>query len=59
MRLVLGALLFALTLSSFVFLNQEAITQEINDESPLWISGHNHYFYGQTLDEIKILMGVV
>lgn len=59
MRLLLVAVFAALTFSSLVFLNQEAINLEVNDKSPLWVSGHNHYFDGQTLDEIKILMGVL
>lgn len=57
MRLLLGTALVVMTLSSFVFLNQDAIIQEVSSQSPLWVSGHNHYFDGQTMDEIKILMG--
>ena len=57
MRLLLGTALVVMTLSSFVFLNQDAIIKEVSSQSPLWVSGHNHYFDGQTMDEIKILMG--
>jgi cathepsin B len=41
------------------FLNQQALIDHINNEVSTWKSGHNHYFDGKTIEEIKHLMGTL
>jgi hypothetical protein len=59
MKLIIGFALVVMSLASFTFLDQRAISEEVNAQKPLWVSGHNHYFDGRTLDEIKMLMGAL
>lgn len=54
------AILFLATLgltTQHDLLDQEAIAAEVRSQTTTWTAGHNHYFDGRTLDEIKGLMG--
>lgn len=55
---IVAGLLFSSTLCGS-FLNQESIINSINDLKSTWKAGHNHYFDGKTIDEIKKLMGTL
>jgi len=59
MKVLLGLTLIALALCRLEFFNQQAIIEEVNSKKPLWVSGHNHYFDGKTVDEMKRLMGAL
>jgi len=59
MKLLVGFTLVVMSLASFTFLDKKAINEEVAAKKPLWVSGHNHYFDGKTMDEIKKLMGAL
>jgi len=42
-----------------VFLDQKSIIEHVNSVQKDWKAGHNHYFDGKTVDEIKYLMGTL
>jgi hypothetical protein len=46
-------------LSRIELLDQQSIIEEVNRHEISWKAGHNHYWDGKTLDEIKHLMGVL
>ena len=42
------------------FLDQNSIIEEINSRNDVhWVAGHNHYWDGKSMDDIKRLMGVL
>lgn len=51
-------LLLATAFSMNIFLDQKSIISEVNSLQSEWVAGHNHYFDGMTLQEIRNLMGV-
>jgi hypothetical protein len=57
MKLIIGFALIFVSFASLTFFNQNPIIEEVNAQKPLWVSGHNHYFDGKTVDEVKRLMG--
>lgn len=59
MKAILLIALIALAMSKNVFLDQEAIIAEVNKAQKSWTAGHNRYFDGRTMEEIKALMGTL
>ena len=59
MKLLIGLTLLALALCRLEFFNQRPLIEEVMNHKPLWVSGHNHYFDGKTVDEVKRLMGAL
>lgn len=57
------SLIFALGAASVyaesTFLEQQPLVEHINKLETTWKAGHNHYFDGKTMDEIKGLMGTL
>jgi cathepsin B len=59
MKAILIFALLAVALSKNIFLNQESIITEVNNLQKNWVAGHNKYFDGRTMEEIKALMGTL
>lgn len=59
MKAVTLALLGTFAASEHVFLEQQPIIDHINSLGTTWKAGHNHYFDGRTMEEIKSLMGTL
>lgn len=59
MKAILLIALIAVAMSKNVFLDQEAIIAEVNKAQKSWTAGHNKYFDGRTMEEIKALMGTL
>lgn len=59
MKAILLIALIALAMSKNIFLNQEEIISQVNKAQKNWVAGHNKYFDGRTMEEIKALMGTI
>ena len=59
MKNVIFAGLASTVLAEDLFLEQDPIIEHVNSLGAKWTAGHNHYFDGRTLDEIKSLMGTL
>lgn len=59
MKTFILAVLVATACSKNLFLEQGPIIDYVNGLKTTWTAGHNHYFDGKTLDEIKSLMGTL
>ena len=59
MKLILLAIVLGLVCSKNMFIEQEPIIEFINNLKTTWKAGHNKYFDGKTIDEIKSLMGTL
>ena len=59
MKAILLIALIALAMSKNIFLNQHDIIEEVNKAQKSWVAGHNKYFDGRTIEEIKNLMGTI
>jgi len=59
MKAILIFALIALALSKNIFLDQESLASEVNKLQKHWVAGHNKYFDGRTMEEIKALMGTI
>lgn len=59
MKFAIFAGLTTAVVSENLFLEQTPIIEYVNDLKTTWTAGHNHYFDGKTLDEIKSLMGTL
>jgi hypothetical protein len=57
MKAILLLALVAVAMSGHYFLDQEEIIEEVNKIQKSWVAGHNKYFDGKTIEEIKGLMG--
>jgi cathepsin B len=59
MKAILLIALITLAMGKNIFLNQEEIVAEVNKAQKSWVAGHNKYFDGRTIEEIKNLMGTI
>ena len=59
MKLIILVVLIATACTEDIFLDQAPIIDYVNNLKTTWTAGHNHYFDGRTLDEIKSLMGTL
>ena len=59
MNTLILALVLSSALAANLFLNQQEIIEHVNNLKTTWTAGHNHYFDGKTIDEIKQLMGTL
>ncbi len=59
MKTLIFALVAATALAGNVFLDQQPLIEHVNNLKTTWKAGHNHYFDGKTMDEIKGLMGTL
>ena len=59
MKLLILTIFIAIVCSKNIFLEQEPIINFVNNLKTSWKAGHNKYFDGKTLDEIKSLMGTL
>lgn len=59
MKAILLIALITIALSKNIFLDQESIIAEVNGAQKSWVAGHNRYFDGRTMEEIKSLMGTI
>ena len=59
MKLILVALIIGIVCTKNIFLEQEPIINFVNNLKTTWKAGHNKYFDGKTLNEIKSLMGTL
>ena len=57
MKVILLLAILNLALCNKRFFDQESIIKIINEKRTSWTAGHNKFFDGKTLDEIKQLMG--
>jgi len=58
--LILATLAIAVVFARIELLDQRSIIEEVNSiKGVAWKAGHNHYWDGKTLSEIKGLMGVL
>ena len=58
MKSIVFALVSGVALSTN-FLDQNIFIEHVNSLKTTWTAGHNHYFDGKTIDEIKSLMGTL
>ena len=59
MKLILLTIVLGIVCSKKMFFEQQPIFEFINNLKTTWKAGHNKYFDGKTIDEIKSLMGVL
>ena len=59
MKLILLAIVLGLVCTKNMFIEQNPIIELINNLKTTWKAGHNKYFDGKTIDEIKSLMGTL
>lgn len=59
MKTIILALVLTTALAGDLFLEQQPIIEYVNNLKTIWTAGHNHYFDGRTMDEIKSLMGTL
>ncbi len=59
MKTIILALVLTTALAGDLFLEQQPIIEYVNNLKTTWTAGHNHYFDGRTMDEIKSLMGTL
>jgi len=59
MKLLILIVILSLALAKNIFLEQEPIINFVNNLKTTWKAGHNKYFDGKTISEIKSLMGVL
>lgn len=59
MKTLILALLLTAVFADNLFLDQQSIIEHVNSLKTSWTAGHNHYFDGKTMDEIKSLMGTL
>jgi cathepsin B len=59
MKAFLLVTLLVVALSKNIFLNQAEIVSEVSKLTKSWVAGHNSYFDGKTVEEIKGLMGTI
>ncbi len=57
MKVIFILKLFLVAISGHYFLDQEEIIEEVSKIQKSWVAGHNKYFDGKTIEEIKGLMG--
>ena len=57
MKVILLLAILSLTLCNKRFFDQESIIKIVNEKRTSWTAGHNKFFDGKTLDEIKQMMG--
>jgi hypothetical protein len=58
MKTIVFALVLSVALAG-TFLDQQSIIEHVNSLKTTWTAGHNHYFDGRTMEEIKGLMGTL
>ena len=58
MKAIILACVVALAAAN-LFLEQDPIIEHVNNLKTTWKAGHNHYFDGKTIEEIKYLMGTL
>ncbi len=59
MKAIIIAAVLSVALASNVFLDQASLIEHVNSLKTTWTAGHNHYFDGKTMEEIKGLMGTL
>ena len=59
MKLLIITIIVCLACAKNIFLEQEPIINIINNLKTTWKAGHNKYFDGKTISEIKSLMGAL
>ena len=59
MKLFLVAIILGIVCAKNIFLEQEPIVKFVNNLKTTWQAGHNKYFDGKTIQEIKSLMGTL
>lgn len=59
MKTVIFALAVTAALAGNMFFDQQSMIEHVNSLKTTWKAGHNHYFDGRTMDEIKQLMGTL
>lgn len=57
MKVIFILTIFLFAINGHYFLDQEEIIEEVNKIQKSWVAGHNKYFDGKTIEEIKGLMG--
>lgn len=56
---LLIALVVTTVVAKRVFLDFKTIAEKVNSLQNSWKAGHNHYFDGMDLEQIKSLMGTL
>lgn len=59
MKLLIITLIVCIACAKNIFLEQEPIINFVNNLKSTWKAGHNKYFDGKTIAEIKSLMGAL
>lgn len=59
MKTIILALVLTAVFANNIFLDQQSIIEHVNSLKTTWTAGHNHYFDGRTMEEIKSLMGTL
>lgn len=59
MKTIIFALAVTAALAGNLFFDQQSMIEHVNSLKASWKAGHNHYFDGKTMDEIKQLMGTL
>lgn len=59
MKIVILTLLLTAVFAENLFLDLQSIAEHVNSLKTTWTAGHNHYFDGKTINEIKSLMGTL
>ncbi len=59
MKTIILALVLTAVFANNIFLDQQSTIEYVNNLKTTWTAGHNHYFDGRTMEEIKSLMGTL